>query len=147
MKRIKDYKLPEFSLYNAYSLADVSLVLGISTKTIYRNNPNSIFSRSRKYKNKRYFERNRIIEYQEKQFFYCSSWLYEPIEGDVIRLLPSGNRFFLYEFENCMIEVDVSVQDKILTINKLLIYNKLYDIIKANGIIMGIYENIAKRHF
>lgn len=143
MKR-KYYEKPKFDISKSYDINEVAEVLGMGRSTIYTNNPNSIFSRSLKYKNRRYFERDRVIEYQEKHFPYCCFCLYELMEADIVNLLPSGNNSFSYEFENCTIEVNVSIQDNILAVNKLLIYNRLYDIVDVNDIIMKIYDSISK---
>lgn len=141
--KTKDYEKPKFDISKAYDINEVAEVLGVTRRTIDRNNPNSIFSRSLKHLNKRYFEKDRVIEYQEKNILANIDLLLEEIESKIEYFDYNTEETIELEFMNATIEVGVKVtgftgmdNDKhieLVDIDKergrsyVDAYNKLYD--------------------
>ena len=141
--KTKDYEKPKFDISKAYDINEVAEALGVTRRTIDRNNPNSIFSRSLKHLNKRYFEKDRVIEYQEKNILANIDLLLEEIESKIEYFDYNTEETIEIDYMNVTIEVGVRVtgftgMDNIKCIELIDIdqkrgrgyvdvYNKLYD--------------------
>lgn len=108
--RTKDYEKPKFNLSKAYSIDEVANVLGVTRRTIDRNNPNNIFSRSMKHLNKRYFERDRVIEYQENNILANLGLLLEKIEDKINYFDYNTEETIEIEFMNVTVEIGIVVR-------------------------------------
>lgn len=107
--KTKDYEKPKFDISKAYDINEVAEVLGVTRRTIDRNNPNSIFSRSLKHLNKRYFEKDRVIEYQEKNILANIDLLLEEIESKIEYFDYNTEETIEIEYMNATIEVGVRI--------------------------------------
>ena len=141
--KTKDYEKPKFDISKAYDINEVAEVLGVTRRTIDRNNPNSIFSRSLKHLNKRYFEKDRVIEYQEKNILANIDLLLEEIESKIEYFDYNTEETIEIDYMNVTIEIGLKVTgytgvDNIKSIELIDIdqkrgrgyvdvYNKLYD--------------------
>ncbi|NDV93512.1 hypothetical protein D0T84_01095 [Dysgonomonas sp. 521] len=108
--RTKDYKKPQIDIAKAYSIDEVANVLGITRRHVDRINPNNIFSRSVKYLNKRYFEKDRVIEYQEDNILSNLSLLLGKIEEKINYFDYNTEETIEVEFMNVTIEVGIVVR-------------------------------------
>lgn len=107
--KTKDYEKPKFDISKSYDINEVAEVLGVSRRTVDRNNPNSIFSRSLKHLNKRYFEKDRVIEYQEKNILANIDLLLEEIENKIEYFDYNTEETIEIEYMNVTINVGIRI--------------------------------------
>lgn len=109
MESVKKYPSPKFEISKAYSIEDVANVLGVSRRSIDRCDPNKIFSMSMLHNNKRYFEKERVIQYQETNILSNIDLLLEEVENEIEYFDYNTEEVIEIEFMNVNIQVGVRI--------------------------------------